>query len=129
MSEENPSIEYLELAALCLAIFTWQAELQSNRIVIFCDNESVGKMVSFTTSSCPNCMILIRLLTLKCLERNIKIFVRYVESKKNGIADALSRRDWSRFGRLTKRKKMEKFPSKLLKELWPIQKHWKRFKD
>ena len=42
----NPSIEYLELFALCAGVFTWSHFLQNRRIVIFCDNLSVVSIVN-----------------------------------------------------------------------------------
>ena len=55
----NPSIEYLELYALCVGIFTWSDHFQNQRIIIFCDNMSVVNMVNQTSSKCKNCMVLI----------------------------------------------------------------------
>ena len=48
----NPSIEYLELFALCVGIFIWQEQLKDCRIIIHCDNQAVVNMVNQTTSSC-----------------------------------------------------------------------------
>ena len=60
----DPSIEYLELFDLCVGIFVWSDKIKNKRIVIFCDNQAVISMVNNMTSSCKNCMILIRLLVL-----------------------------------------------------------------
>ena len=49
IKKNDPSIEYLELFALCAGIFTWQDMLRNMRIVIFCDNQSVIEMVNKTT--------------------------------------------------------------------------------
>ena len=45
----EPSIAYLELYALTAAILTWQEDLQSMRIIIHCDNQSVVNMVNNTS--------------------------------------------------------------------------------
>ena len=70
--EKKPSIQYLELYALCVAIFTWENEdrLKNARIRIFCDNKSVKSMVNNMTSGCKNCLHLIRLLVLNNLRFN-----------------------------------------------------------
>ena len=60
----KPSIAYLELYALCVAVFIWSNELCNCRVVIACDNIAAVNMVNNTTSSCKNCIVLIRLLTL-----------------------------------------------------------------
>ena len=44
--EQDPSIEFLELYALCIGIFAWERKLQNMRIVIFCDNEAVVNIVN-----------------------------------------------------------------------------------
>ena len=56
---KKPSIEYLELFALCTGIFTWQHRLQNCRIVMFCDNQAVINMINNITSSCKHCMLLL----------------------------------------------------------------------
>ena len=64
LKEEKPSIEYLELAALVLAVFTWIDKLVNSRVVLFCDNKLVVDMLWSTGSGCKRCMRLIRILTL-----------------------------------------------------------------
>ena len=51
----EPSIEFLELYALVVAVYIWSEELQNQRSVIFCDNDSIVKMVQKSASSCSNC--------------------------------------------------------------------------
>ena len=94
IAEKSPSIEYLELAGLCMGVFAWCDKLQNTRVSIFCDNISVRDMVNSTSSSCRNCMVLLRLLVLKCLRWNIRLFVVHVSTKLNGVTDSLSRQQW-----------------------------------
>ena len=68
------SIEYLELFALAAAVLTWGAKLRNCRITVYCDNLSVVNMVNASTSSCKNCMYLIRLLVLSGLVDNRRVF-------------------------------------------------------
>ena len=77
---EDPSIEYLELYGFCVAVYIWTPHLLRNRrIVIFCDNQAVVNMVNNTAAKCMNCMVLIRLLVLRCLQFNVRIFCRWVK--------------------------------------------------
>ena len=80
---QKPSIQYLELFALCIGIYVWADKLQHKRVIIFCDNQAVVQMVNNYTSSCENCMRLLRLLVLKCLIQNLRITVRYIRSEEN----------------------------------------------
>ena len=93
LKTSQPSIKYLELFALCTGIFMWENinELRNTRIVIFCDNQAVVNMVNNTSSSCRNCMVLLRMLVLNNLQFNRRVFVKYVKSADNILADSLSR--------------------------------------
>ena len=46
MKEKKPSINFLEMAALCIGIFTWRDLLRNKRTILFCDNTSVRDMVN-----------------------------------------------------------------------------------
>ena len=54
------------------------------------------------------------------------VFAKHVRTKKNDLADALSRMQFSRFNRLLtkKRKVMQKKAVDLPTEIWPIEKIW-----
>ena len=120
------SIEYLELAALCIAVFTWIQFFGNSRVNVYCDNQSVNDMIRSTTSSCKRCMRLIRLLTLKCLHFNVRIFTKHVKSDLNGITDALSRGQWSRFDEMARELDLNPQGDEPSEELFPIQKVWHR---
>ena len=74
----NPSIEYLELYAIAVVIVFWADLLQNRRVVIFCNNESVVKMVNRSSARCPNSMTLIRIITIISLHSNVRFFVRHI---------------------------------------------------
>ena len=95
--EKQLSIAYLELFALCVAIFTWEQQTKNLNILVHCDNEAVVAMVNNTMASCKNCMYLLRVLVLNNIYFNRRLKVVYIQSKKNSIADSLSRLDWKRF--------------------------------
>ena len=123
LRKAKPSIEYLELFALTVGILTWADLLVNTRIVIFCDKQDVVQMVNNTTSGCKNCMFLLRLLVLICLQHNRRISVNYVESSKNLLADSLLRLKFEVFWSNAPAN-MELKPYTVPEELWPIQKHW-----
>ena len=118
---QEPSIEFQELLALCAAIFTWEHLLFNTRIAIFCDNQAVVNMVNNTTSSCPNCMILIRLLVLNNLQFNRRVFVKFVSTKQNFLADASSRNQIDQFRKLAP-ERIDYIPWPTSPKVWPVEK-------
>ena len=118
----EPSIEYLELFALCAGIFTWGEFLKNTRITVFCDNTAVVAMIKNMTSSCKNCMMLIRMLTLQGLKFNRRLRAKYVSTKQNFLVDSLSRGQIHRFSRLGPH--MDINPWMIHDDLWPMMKIW-----
>ena len=91
IKREDPSIEFLELYGLVVAVFVWSKELINRRIVVFCDNQAIVNMINNNSSSCQFCMKLIRMLVLLSLKRNMRIFAKWVRGSLNIQADLLSR--------------------------------------
>ena len=123
----KPSIEYLELYAITAAVLTWIHNFKNRRIILFCDNKSVVDMINMTSTSCRNCMVLIRLIVLKGLMENVRIFALHVEGKKNVLADNLSRDKIKAFQEECIRmdKVIDSVPTPVPEALWPIEKLWK----
>ena len=86
-----PNIQYLELYAVCMAVFIWKHHLANLRFVVHCDNKPVVRMLDETTSGCKHCMHLIRLLTIHCLKYNMRVFGVHVRGIHNSLSDSLSR--------------------------------------
>ena len=120
----GPSIEYLELYALTVGVLLWSYKFSNKRIAIFCDNMSVVHMVNSMSSSCKNYMVLIRMITLECMCRNVRISAMHVASGGNEIADSLSRLDFDRFHDLTDGMNFSDFPEGISDAVWPISKIW-----
>ena len=122
----NPSIQYLELYGVVLAAVKWMHRFKNRKVFVFCDNKSVVDMINDSSSSNKNEMVLIRILILKGLQENVRIFAKHVKTKKNGMADALSRLQLDRFWTLVRKskRKMEVNPVLMPEEIWPIQKVW-----
>ena len=121
----KPSIEFLELYALVMAVYIWSERLSNTRSIIFCDNEAVCKMVVKNSSSCKNCMYLIRMLVLRSLQYNMRIFTKHIFGKDNLLADILSRQRLDIFRRIAPQ--MNSFPERIPHELWPITKVWQQY--
>ena len=68
-------------------------------------------------------MVLIRLLSLNCLKYNRRIWVQYVKSEENILADSLSRLDFKRFW-CNAPPNMDRQPTSLSTDLWPVSKIW-----
>ena len=122
--EESPSIEFLELFALVAAVLTWghAPELCNTRVIIYCNNQSTQQMVNSLGSQCPQCMKL-RILTLNNLQFNRRIFVKWVKSGDNILADALSCGDMACFWRNAPAS-MNKKPNTIPDVIWPVMKIW-----
>ena len=126
IKQNSPSIGYLELYALCAAILTWGDQLKDSRIVVFCDNMAVVHMINQLSSSCGNCMYLLRLLTLSGLVDNRRVFARHVMGINNELADSLSRLQFQRFWKLAP-SSMAKQLSRISKLVWPPCKIWNKY--
>ena len=116
--ERNPSIAYKELYAVAAAILAWIHRYRNQRVILFVDNKSVRDMINSNSSSCRNCMVLIRLIVLKSLVENVRVFAKYIKSSDNTCADLLSRGNLRKFRLLTKRK-YESQPTSTPSELLP----------
>ena len=50
-SEVQPSIEYLELFGVAVAVLNWLKLFRNKKIVLFCDNQAVVNMINNSTSN------------------------------------------------------------------------------
>ena len=125
ISQENPSIQFLELYAVCVGIFLWSEKLRNRRIVVFCDNDPVKNMINNLYSGCSKCMNLLRMLVFRSLQFNFRVFCRHIFGHKNHIADALSRADFKRFEELRLKHNLKKKPQLMPTELWPLSHLWR----
>ena len=127
IKKHKPSIEYLELFAVTAAVLTWIHKFKNRRIILFCDNQSVVDMINATSTSCKNCMVLIRIIVLRGLINNVRIFARHVAGVKNVFADSLSRNKIGHFKDLCEESEraIDPMPTQLPSIIWPIEKIWK----
>ena len=105
LNRAKPSINYLELYAVTVAIFNWIHLYKNKNITLFCDNMSVVYMINNTSSNCKNCMVLIRMIVLQGLLNNSKISAKHVVGVTNKYADFLSRLKYKEFRKLSRSEK------------------------
>ena len=123
MKKCDPSIEFLELYALVGTVLNWIHRYRNKRVTLFCDNQAVVQMVNNTSSSCKQCMTLIRILVLKCLTENVRLFATYIHSRDNTASDLLSRQEILKFKNL--KDTWEENPTPISDKLVPAMKLWK----
>ena len=125
IKDKEPSIEFLELYALCVGILTWgEQSFKNKRIVVLCNNEAVVHMINNTASACPFCMTLIQKLTLHNLKWNTRVFARWLAGSKNILPDRLSRMRIKEFKKLTENQGFDRTPTLPSMELWPLSTYW-----
>ena len=123
MRKHRPSIEYLELFAVTTAVLLWIGSFNCRRLYVYCDNESVCNMLNNSSSTCKFCMILIRIITLKSLLHNVRVFGKHIRTEDNGIADSLSRFQMKKFKKLAPC--IALLPEvEIPEQIWPMSKVW-----
>ena len=121
MKKSKPSIEFLELFGVSIGVLLWIKNFKNSSVMLHCDNETVCRMINKSSTSCKNCMVLIRIIVLECLIQNVHLTAEWLSTKDNGKADALSRLEFKRFNSLSKGK-MNCESERLSDQIWPIQK-------
>ena len=126
MKKHTPSINYLELYAVTVAVLMWLRKFADRRITIFCDNMSVVHMLNTNSSKCVNCMYLIRVIVLHCLKHNVKLAAKHVEGKMNTFSDCLSRMKYKQFWQHARKmnRDFKNKPEQIPQIIWPMGKIW-----
>ena len=123
MINEDPSIGFLELVGVTAGVLTWIRRFKNKRIYLFCGNMSVVHMINNSSSSCKNCMTLIRLITLEGMLRNVRIYAKHIGTKQNYLSDALSRLQIKKFKELAPAT-IDSKPTPVPEQIWAIGKIW-----
>ena len=111
-------ITLLEYFPILVAIYIWGDQLRNKKVNLRCDNASVVSIINTQTSKSQKIMVLVRALTLKCLEFNLVLKAEHIAGVKNDIADSLSRFQLERFRKLAPT--AEEHPVTVPKHLWNI---------
>ena len=100
MADNNPSIDFLELYAVIVAVWVWTPQVANKIAVIHSDNMPTVQVLHNKSSHSPSMLLLLRFLTLHCMLNNIYIESSFISGTDNQISDSLSRLQFSRFRRL-----------------------------
>jgi hypothetical protein len=90
-------IAWRELYAIVLASATWGYKLSGKRVIFNCDNEAIVHCIINGFSKNVDIMTLLRRLFFICACCNFECSAKHLPSKRNVLADALSRNDMNRF--------------------------------
>ena len=117
MSGLTGDIMILELFPILVSLCLWGSELRNKKILFHCDNAAVVYAVNAMTSKSEKAMILLRALTLLCLQLNVVAKAEHIPGKSN-ITDSLSRLQIDKFRMLAPL--AEKDPDTIPSQLWSI---------
>ena len=90
-------ITFLELVPIVLAFYVWEESLKNRRLILNTDNMALVSVLNTKTSKSKRVMHLLRPLILLSMRSDIQFKAVHIEGKRNIVADAISRRQWSRF--------------------------------
>ena len=94
---KDVSIQWQELFAIVAAALTWGHNWRQKHIRFYCDNLAIVNSWEGKSSKHPRIMSLLRTLFLTAAKNNFTISLKHLPGKANEIADALSRKQFTRF--------------------------------
>ena len=106
----NPSIDFLELYAIFVAVVTWAQMLMDNVVLFRSDNTPAIHALSNKASSSDDMMLLIHYITLFCMTHNINILAKHIKGINNKFCDLLSQFKFQEF-HVTKPENTRECPS------------------
>ncbi len=108
----------LELFAVTLSIVKWAQNFPNKRILIHCDNRAAVACLNNGTSWCHKCLHLLRIVAAVSIHFNMHFKAVYIATEDNGVADSLSRLQFSRFFQLVPSAQSQ--PEEPPPSLWPL---------
>jgi hypothetical protein len=87
-----------ECFAIFVAVQLFSVWWRRSRVVFFCDNAATVAWLSGGAPRPPGVRGLVQQLFGLCLRHHIRLAVQHIPGEQNVLADALSRRQWARFG-------------------------------
>jgi hypothetical protein len=112
-------IAYRELIAVLVAVRTWGKHFEKQQVRFYVDNANVVIGVKKNTTKNETIMYLLRLLHAECIRFKFDLWIEWVPTAFNVLADALSRGDTPMFRQLHKSANSEPTLSKA-----PVFKHF-----
>ena len=111
-------ITVLETFPILVSLVIWGPSLRNKKILFRSDNESVTYILNTMTSRSEQIMILLRAITLQCMEHNIVIKSKHIPGKTNMLSDCLSRSKLQKFHELAP--EADPQPVAVPNQLWKI---------
>ena len=97
--QQSFHISALEMLCIIVSIKLWGTNFRGKRIVVFCDNEAVCRVINSGSSRCEILQDCLRELCFFAAKYEFEIRARHLCSLENRLADHLSRWDLSPFHR------------------------------
>ena len=108
--DEQTSMALFELYPIVMACMLWGHMWHRKRIMLNCDNMAVVDIIHKGRSKIPSIMKLMRRLTYHAAVNHFVIMSKFIDTRSNNIADALSRYQMQRFHRLAPHAEAEPTP-------------------
>ena len=83
MHQQQPSIDFLELFAVLVAVYAWCPYFANKHVIVHSDNQPTVAVINAKSSNSPSMLTLIRFLTLHSMLNNIKITSQFVPQARN----------------------------------------------
>lgn len=83
-------ITVLELFPIFVALEIWGQHLSNKKILFKCDNQAVVHILNSQTSKAEYVMVLVRIITLKCLQLNVVLKAEHLSTSRKAVTDSLS---------------------------------------
>ncbi len=96
----NPCIEFLEMFPILIALQLWGHTFSKKRLIFHCDNLGATQAWSSYNSKNRGVLELMRRMVTVAAKFNFTITIKHIPGLDNGIADALSRFQMTKFHRL-----------------------------
>ena len=74
----NPSIDFLELYTVVVAIYAWSDLMANKHVIAHSDNTPTVAVINDKFAHSPNLMHLVRFLVLHCMLNNITLMAVYI---------------------------------------------------
>jgi hypothetical protein len=96
----HPSIEYLEMVPILLALLVWGKSFYRKRLVMHCDNLGAVQAWAALGSTSRSVLDLMRRISSLAAEHNFTVVLKHIHGVDNSVADSLSRFQVHRFRQL-----------------------------
>jgi hypothetical protein len=97
---ETLQITFFEMLAVIMSCANWAQQWRGKKVLCHCDNKGVVSLAVTRYSRHPPTMALLRRLFYLELEHDFVLTAVHIAGVDNKVADAISRKEWSKFREL-----------------------------